>query len=80
MVARTNKDGVKEYAVIERPILQGDSINYNALSSYKDGTTLKRPSNGTSYDIKKLIGDAKFSTNYDAVMQIYQSKNPVTTK
>lgn len=80
MVARTNKDGVKEYAVIERPILRGDSNGYNALSSYMDGTTLKRPSNGTSYDISKLVGDVQFSTDYDAVMQIYQSKNPVTTK
>ena len=80
MVARTNAQGLKEYAVIESPVLRGNGEYYNALSSYKDeNSSIVRP-HDASYDINKLIGDVQFSTNYEAVMQIYQSKNPVTTK
>ena len=80
MVARTNAQGLKEYAVIESPVLRGNGDYYNALSSYKDENgTIVRP-HDKNYDIKKLIGNAQFNTDYDAVMRIYQSKNPVTTK
>lgn len=80
MVARINASGQKEYAAVERKVLPGNDNSYIALSSYKDENgTIVRP-HKEEYDINKLVGDAQFSTDYNAVMQKYQSMSPVTSK